>query len=56
RQGLARATVGTLCTRLRRHVDHITLNVAADNHAALALYRSLGFTPVAEFTDLIATS
>ncbi|MEH1016508.1 GNAT family N-acetyltransferase [Micromonospora sp. CPCC 206060] len=55
RRGLARATVGALCARLRHHVDHIALNVAADNHAALALYHSLGFTPVAEFTDLFAT-
>jgi ribosomal protein S18 acetylase RimI-like enzyme len=51
RQGLARAAVTAVCHRLRRTVDHITLNVRADNHAALALYDGLGFTPIAEYEE-----
>jgi ribosomal protein S18 acetylase RimI-like enzyme len=51
RQGLARAAVAAVCRRLRETVDHVTLNVKADNHAALALYGGLGFTPIAEYEE-----
>jgi ribosomal protein S18 acetylase RimI-like enzyme len=51
RAGLARAAVGAVCRRLVGTVDHITLNVAADNPAALALYEGLGFTPIAEYEE-----
>ncbi|MFI6819991.1 hypothetical protein ACIBJE_03430 [Micromonospora sp. NPDC050187] len=35
----------------RRLVDHVALNVRADNVAALRLYGRLGFTPVAEYGE-----
>lgn len=51
RQGLAAIAVATLCRRLRSTVDHITLNVRADNTAAIALYERLGFTRIAEYVE-----
>ncbi|SCF12202.1 FR47-like protein [Micromonospora viridifaciens] len=50
-RGLAAAAVAALCARLRASVDHVTLNVRADNSAAVRLYERLGFTRVAEFTE-----
>lgn len=50
-RGLAAAAVATLCARLRGTVEHVTLNVRADNTAAVRLYERLGFTRVAEFTE-----
>ncbi|MEU2615425.1 GNAT family N-acetyltransferase [Micromonospora sp. NPDC007271] len=50
-RGLAGAAVAALCARLRASVDHVTLNVRADNVAAVRLYERLGFTRVADFTE-----
>ncbi|WP_319461310.1 GNAT family N-acetyltransferase [Micromonospora sp. RTP1Z1] len=50
-RGLAGAAVAALCARLRDSVDHVTLNVRADNPAALRLYGRLGFTRVADFVE-----
>lgn len=50
-QGLATAVVAALCRRLLDTVDHITLNVKADNLAAIAVYTSLGFTPIADYSE-----
>ncbi|MFU8874225.1 GNAT family N-acetyltransferase [Micromonospora sp. SL4-19] len=50
-RGLAGAAVAALCDRLRADVDHVVLNVRADNTAAVRLYERLGFTRVAEFTE-----
>ena len=50
-QGLASAAVACLCVRLRRTVDHIGLNVKADNAAAIRLYEGLGFEVVAEYLE-----
>ncbi|MDG4833661.1 GNAT family N-acetyltransferase [Solwaraspora sp. WMMD1047] len=55
-QGIGTALVAGVCRRLLRTVDHITLNVRADNTPALALYARLGFTPVAEYTELTLTA
>ena len=45
RQGLAATLIGALINRLgERGVSRITLDVAEDNAAARALYRSFGFT------------
>ncbi|MGC4790304.1 GNAT family N-acetyltransferase [Micromonospora sp. DT178] len=50
-RGLAGAVVAALCRRLREHVTHVTLNVKADNAAALRLYGRLGFTRVADYGE-----
>ncbi|MEU3458178.1 GNAT family N-acetyltransferase [Micromonospora sp. NPDC006766] len=50
-RGWAGAAVAAVCARLRADVDHVTLNVRADNTAALRLYERLGFTRVADFTE-----
>ncbi|MGC5022324.1 GNAT family N-acetyltransferase [Micromonospora sp. DT47] len=55
-RGLAGAAVAALCTRLRDTVDHVTLNVKADNVPALRLYDRLGFTPVAHYTECALTA
>jgi ribosomal protein S18 acetylase RimI-like enzyme len=50
-KGLATRVTARLCRELLRHVDHIGLNVKADNAAAIACYRRLGFTPVAPYLE-----
>ncbi|RQW99924.1 GNAT family N-acetyltransferase, partial [Micromonospora chalcea] len=48
--------VAALCARLLTLVDHVTLNVRADNAAAVRLYERLGFSRVAGFTECALTS
>lgn len=55
-RGLARAAVAGLCRRMLPAVDQITLNVKADNAAALALYARLGFTPFARYEEITFTA
>ncbi|MFJ1709307.1 GNAT family N-acetyltransferase [Kitasatospora sp. NPDC088346] len=55
-RGAAAACVAALCRQLARSVDHIGLNVRADNTTALELYRRLGFTVVAEFGESVFTA
>lgn len=55
-QGLARGAVAALCGRLLDTVDHVTLNVKADNAAALALYARLGFTKTADYGEFTFTA
>ncbi|WP_196279946.1 GNAT family N-acetyltransferase [Catellatospora paridis] len=55
-EGLARGAVSALCRLLRDTVDHVTLNVKADNAAARALYTGLGFTPAAEYGEFTFTA
>ncbi|MGN9778948.1 GNAT family N-acetyltransferase [Micromonospora sp. H33] len=50
-RGLGTAVVAALCARLRASVDHVTLNVKADNGPAVRLYERLGFTRVAEYGE-----
>jgi len=50
-KGHARAVLAALCRNLARTVDHIGLNVKADNDAAIRGYRSLGFEVVGEYEE-----
>jgi ribosomal protein S18 acetylase RimI-like enzyme len=52
-RGYAKLVTARLCQSLREKVRHIGLNVQADNDAAMACYRKLGFeivAPYGEFT------
>lgn len=50
-QGLGTIVCAKLCQALLAAVDHIGLNVKADNLSALASYRKLGFEPIAEYEE-----
>jgi ribosomal protein S18 acetylase RimI-like enzyme len=54
-KGWARDVTGQLCRRLLASVDHIGLNVKADNGAAIACYRSLGFEIVGSYEEFMAS-
>jgi ribosomal protein S18 acetylase RimI-like enzyme len=49
--GLATKVVAALCQNLRRTVDHVGLNVAAGNAAAIRCYQRLGFEIAAEYEE-----
>ncbi|MCY0928888.1 GNAT family N-acetyltransferase [Streptomyces sp. H27-H1] len=55
-QGAGGACVAELCRRLGKSVEHIGLNVRADNATAVRLYRRLGFSEVTEFTEASFTA
>ncbi|PZF92099.1 GNAT family N-acetyltransferase [Micromonospora deserti] len=55
-RGLAGAAVAAVCGRLGDSVDHVTLNVKADNVAAVRLYERLGFTRVADYGEYLLTA
>jgi GNAT superfamily N-acetyltransferase len=50
-QGLGTAVCAKLCQALLCTVDHIGLNVKADNAGAIASYRRLGFEIIAEYSE-----
>jgi len=50
-RGLGTAVCARLCQHLRQHVDHIGLNVKADNASAIACYRRLGFQRSASYYE-----
>jgi RimJ/RimL family protein N-acetyltransferase len=54
-RGLATATCARLCSALLETCDDIGLNVNVSNVAAIACYRTLGFTPVAVFEEFKLT-
>lgn len=49
--GFGKAVTARVCQSLSQTVEHIGLNVKADNHAAIACYEQLGFTKVAEYGE-----
>jgi ribosomal protein S18 acetylase RimI-like enzyme len=48
---LARRVTAAVCHSLRRTVDHIGLNVRADNPAAITCYTRLGFVHAANYEE-----
>jgi ribosomal protein S18 acetylase RimI-like enzyme len=53
--GLARRLVGELVADARAHrVETVTLDVRGNNHAAMALYESLGFQVYGRLPDFVA--
>ncbi len=54
-RGHARAVTARLCQHLAQSVDHIGLNVKADNAPAIRCYESLGFEVNAEYDERMLT-
>ena len=50
-KGYGKATVAKLCKSLCGKIDHIGLNVKADNNAAIALYEKLGFETICTYNE-----
>jgi ribosomal protein S18 acetylase RimI-like enzyme len=50
-RGLATQVTARLCQELLHSVDHIGLNVRADNAGAIACYSKLGFTKIGEYGE-----
>ncbi len=55
-RGFGKAVTATLCQSLSEHVDHIGLNVKADNSAAIALYEKLGFEIASPYYEFMVLS
>jgi predicted GNAT family acetyltransferase len=53
-KGYARVVTAGLCRSLYDRVDHIGLNVKADNAAAIACYTALGFEICASYAEYMA--
>lgn len=54
--GLATQVVARTCRSLLDHVDHVGLNVRADNRAAIGCYERLGFASIARYEETLFTS
>lgn len=54
-RGYAAAVTARTCAELLATVDHIGLNMKADNAAAVACYTRLGFRPIAEYEEVMLT-
>ncbi len=55
-KGLGTMVCARLCRELLRTVEHIGLNVKADNVAAIASYKKLGFEVVGEYEEAMLSS
>ena len=55
-RGLAARTTAALCQSMRHDINHIGLNVNAENAAAIACYRSIGFERIAEYGEFMLTA
>jgi ribosomal protein S18 acetylase RimI-like enzyme len=55
-QGLAKVACAKLCQELIHTVDHIGLNVKADNESAIRCYHKLGFKRVARYEEYMLES
>jgi ribosomal protein S18 acetylase RimI-like enzyme len=54
--GFGKSVTARLCQSLAENVDNIGLNVKADNAAAVAMYRKLGFEIVGTYYELMVLS
>jgi ribosomal protein S18 acetylase RimI-like enzyme len=54
-KGYAAAVTARICSEMSETVDHIGLNVKADNVAAIACYERLGFRRVSEYVEATLT-
>jgi ribosomal protein S18 acetylase RimI-like enzyme len=54
-KGYGAAATARLCTSLLETVDHVGLNVKADNRPAIAVYERIGFTPIAQYHEYSLT-
>ncbi|MFG1843117.1 GNAT family N-acetyltransferase [Micromonospora sp. NPDC049175] len=55
-RGLGASVVAALCVRLLQSVEHVTLNVKADNVVAVRLYERVGFSRVADYDEWTLTA
>lgn len=55
-KGLGTSVCARLCRELLRTVEHIGLNVIADNVAAIASYKRLGFEVVGEYEEALLST
>jgi ribosomal protein S18 acetylase RimI-like enzyme len=55
-RGLGTAVTAALCRSLRQQVGTIGLNVRADNAAAIACYKKIGFRRVAQYEEWMLTA
>lgn len=55
-KGLGKSVTARLCQSLSENMDHIGLNVKADNTIAIALYEKLGFEIVAAYYECMIST
>jgi ribosomal protein S18 acetylase RimI-like enzyme len=55
-QGLGTQVTACACRSLLEVVDHVGLNVKADNRSAIACYERLGFAEVARYEESLLTA